>query len=102
MEIKVLFLNCLKYQDKDTKEYKCRIAYILNDNNSKQETSNLKGLSEYAYYCDNTEVFDFFTKEDSLKPMTFVVEQRPSVKNPIKTVSILKEVKTDHGNFKLL
>lgn len=101
-EINILFLNVLKYKDKETGEYKTRFAYLLNDDKAKQNTDNLKGVSEYSYYCDGTQLFDKLNGSDALTSMKLVVEQRPSMRNPLKTVTIIKTVITKHATIELL
>ncbi len=102
MELNVFFLNVLKYQDKETKEYKYRFSYLLNDTNAMQNTEKFKGLNELCFYTDNSLVFDKMKGEDTLKPMILVVEQRSSYNNPLKQISQVTSIKTKNETISLL
>lgn len=102
MKLNVLFLGVLKYKNKQTGEPMVRISYVVNDANAKQDTLNFKGLNECSFYTEHAEVFDKFTKEDALTQMEFIVEQRPSATNPLRTISQVTEIKTKRDIIKLL
>lgn len=102
MKINVLFLGVLKYTDKKTQEPRVRITYVVNDVNSKQDTVYFKGLNECVYFTDKAEIFDKFTKEDALTNMEFVLENKPSLTNPLKTITRITEIRTKRDNIKLV
>lgn len=102
MKLNVLFLGVLKYKNKNTGEPMLRITYLSNDTNSKQETMNFKGLNECAYYTDRVDIFDKFTKEDALSSMEFTLESRPSMSNPLKSITQVIEIKTKRDIIKLV
>lgn len=102
MELNILFLNVLKYKDKETNADKFRVSYVLNDNSARQSTANMKGLSELCFYTDNPIIFAKFTGDDALKPMTLIVEQKPSLANPLKMVSQVTAIRTKNDNISLL
>lgn len=103
MEVSVVFLNILKYQDKETKKDKYRFCYVLNDDKAKLENDKFKGLADNSFYFDNSKLFDILTKEDSLTSMKLVVENRPSKRNPLKSVmEVTKVITKNHGSIDLL
>lgn len=102
MELKVIFLGVLKYQDKETKEDKFRISYVLNDKNAILNTANFKGLQDNAYYTDKSIVWDKLKSTDALTQMTFKVESRPSLRNPLKNVTEITSIVTENETIELL
>lgn len=102
MTLKVLFLGVLKFTNKQTGNLSLRLTYLVNDDKSKIETTNFKGLNECVYYIDDVSVYDKFVKEDALTPMEFIVEQRPSQNNPLKAIMQVTEIRTKRDTIKLL
>lgn len=102
MELDILFLNVLKYKDKETGKDKYRIEYILNDVKARQNNVTFKGLNTLAFYTDNSLPFEKFTEKDALQPMVLKVEQKPSSKNPLKLISQVTAIKTKNENISLL
>lgn len=102
MELNVFFLNCLKYQDKETKAFKYRFSYVLNDSKARQDTEKFKGLNELCFYSDNPILFEKLKGADALTPMTLKVEQKPSASNPLKLIPQVTMLKTKDENISLL
>lgn len=94
MEINVIFLGILKYQDKKDSSDKYRISYILDNENSKLEESNFKGVREFAIYINSSIPWEVLKKEDILTSMKFIMEEIPSSYNPFKKNLILKSIIT--------
>lgn len=102
MELNIYFLNCLKYLDKETNTFKYRFGYVLNDKNAIQETDKFKGLNELCFYTDKDVIFEKLKGIDALTPMTIRVEQKPSVKNPMKLNAQIVFIKTKDEDISLL
>lgn len=102
MEIDVLFLGVLKYKDKNTQEDKYRVSYIHNTDKAKVNNKNFKGINECSFYTDDPIVFEKLTKDDALTSMKFVIENRPSLTNPLKTISDVTVIKTKNEVLKLI
>lgn len=102
MELKVIFLGVLKYQDKETKQDKFRVSYVLADKNAIMNTANFKGIQDNAYYTDKSIVWDKLQSTDALTDMTFKVESRPSLRNPLKNVTEIVSIVTKHDTIDLL
>lgn len=101
-EIDVLYLGILKYKDKQTQEDKYRISYILNSDGAKTDTQHFKGVQEFGYFIDNPIAWETLKKEDAMTSMKFIIENRPSTRNPLKTVTVLKAIKSKNANIELL
>lgn len=102
MELDILFLNVLKYKEKETGKDKYRIEYILNDVKARQNNVTFKGLKPLAFYTYNSLLFEKFTEKDALQPMVLKVEQKPSVSNPLKLISQVTAIKTKNEDISLL
>lgn len=102
MELKVIFLGVLKYQDKETKESKYRVSYVLADKKAIMDSANFKGIQDNAYYTDKSVVWEKLQSTDALTEMTFIVESRPSLRNPLKNVTEITSIITKHETIELL
>ena len=94
MELNIIFLSVLKYKDKETGKEKIRFSYLLNDEKAKRNDNTLKGLSELSFYSDSTLPFEKLSGDDALQPMILIVEQKPSVSNPLKQISQVTAIQT--------
>lgn len=102
MELNIIFLNVLKYKDKETGVYKCRFSYLLNDSEAKEETPNLKGLSELSFYTSDDKLFEHLKGEDALKPMVLKIEEKPNKHNPLKSSRYVTQVITKNEIIDIL
>lgn len=102
MEVNIIFLNVLKYKDKETGVYKCRFSYLLNESVAKLETPYLKGLSEFSFYTNDDKLFEHLKGEDALTPMILKVEEKPNNRNPLKTSRYVTQVITKNEIIDIL
>lgn len=103
MELSVTILNILKYEDKETKEPKIRIGYINNDTAYIENSAKFRGYPELSVFLNDNGLWDKLTVAMVGKVAKFVFEKKPNPRNPLKDITVLKEIKTkEHGDISIL
>lgn len=103
MELSVTILNFLRYEDKETKKPKIRIGYINNDSAYIENGLKFKGYPELSVFLDDNELWDKLIVEMVGGVAKFVFDKKPNPRNPLKDITVLKEIRTkEYGNISLL
>lgn len=102
MEIKILLLSAMKYEDKETKKPKLRLGYILFGKDAYQNSDKFKGYKDLGGYVDVVDGFELLKQDDFLSEAILVGEELPSATNPFKKYVKLKELRTKNATISLL
>lgn len=103
MELSVTILNILRYEDKETKKPKIRIGYINNDTAYIENSSKFRGYPELSVFLDDNGLWDKLSIDIVGKVVKFIFDKRVNPRNPLKDITVLKEIKTkDYGNISTL
>lgn len=101
MKYQVELLSCLTYKNKEG-NLSTRLGYRLLSKEYLQDTSKFKGYSEMSYFCDGTTLFDRLKKEYFGVQAELTTEERPSLTNPLKKITVVKSIKLGNDVIDLL
>lgn len=101
MKYQVELLSCLTYTNKEGK-LSTRLGYRLLNSQYLQDSEKFKGYSEMSYFTDGTELFDKLKSKHFGVQAELVTEERPSLKNPLRKITVVKSVKIGDELINLL
>lgn len=102
MEIKIILLNAMVYEDKKTKELKTRIGYVPVEKGSLQNRDKFKGYTDIGAYVSKTDILEKLNETDFLNQATLVAEEVQNTSNPFKKSVRLKQLITKNATIDLL
>lgn len=101
MDVNIMILNVLDYQDKDTKKDKSRMSFIFTDKTYFQDKESYLGYGEVAVFYDN-HIRQLIPTKAIGKPITARVQTRGSLRNPMKSYSVIESIDVDGKVISLL
>lgn len=102
MKEKIVILNVLTYEDKNSKEPRTRLSFIFQDEKYFIDSTNLKGRSEIACYYNNGDVFKKVPSGVIGKPINATLETRVSPYNPMRSTQIIKAIEVNGAMVNLI
>lgn len=102
MELKIRLTGCLAYEDKESKQPKTRLGYILADPSMKQDTKNFKGYADLGVYYDSHDNFNKIPTDFYGEVVIASVEDKPNPKNPLKMTRVIKSIKLGNNVIDLV
>lgn len=102
MDLPVTILNFLLYEDKETKEKKIRIGYLISDKEYCQNSVKFKGYAECSVYLDSDKQWEDLDVSLCGKPATFKFIEVINPRNPLKKINKLTCIITKDGSIDII
>lgn len=102
MKTKIMILNVLAYEKKDTGKKGTRLGLIFTNEDSLQDVEKFKGFSEISLFYDGHEVFNKIPSNWIGRHITAYIKDISSPINPMRTKQIISSIQYENDTIDLI